>query len=254
MSSNLFGNDTNPGLLVHEWTKNFRGGVKSPSAGVGREGRGACEWAERLCDPTQPSAPLDRTAAHGAEAGRSCLETLAGRRSVRQYADAALPLAQLARLLELCHAQGAGESLPRPLCKLFPLVWNVAGLAAGSYLYDEHGHGLRLVKSCDPLPMIKEFCFQAEFTHAPALILIAGSLSEALELHGERGYRRLLMAAGTLIQRLYLAASYLGLAGCVTGSVVPEQFGRRLGMDGFHAAVLMAFAVGLPETAGGAYD
>lgn len=249
MSSNLFGGDANPGLLVHEWTKNFRDGMIHRPGGA--EGRPGGEWAERLFPATLPAEPLG--AARGSEPsgrGRSGLETLAGRHSVRRYDDAALPRERLARLLELSYAQEGGGR-PRQSCRLFPLVSEVAGLAAGAYLYDEQGHSLRLVRPENPRPLIKEFCFQAEFTHAPVLILLAGSLAESLELHGDRGYRKMLFGAGQMIQRLYLAASYLGLAACVTGSIVPERLGQWLGMDGFDGTVLVAFAAGLPAPASG---
>lgn len=249
MSSNLFVGDANPGLLVHEWTKNFRGGATYRIDSGGRESRPGGEWAERLFPATLASVPLG-AARGGVPRGRSCLETLAGRHSVRQYHDAPLPRERLARLLELSHAQEGGGR-PRQSCRLFPLVSNVAGIAPGAYLYDQQGHGLRQVRPEDPLPLIKEFCFQAEFTRAPVLILLAGSLAESLELHGDRGYRKMLFGAGLMIQRLYLAASYLGLAACVTGSIVPERLGAWLGMDGFDGTVLVAFAVGLPAPAGG---
>jgi SagB-type dehydrogenase family enzyme len=260
MPDSILGRGANPGLLLHEWTKNFRGGqVYEPAAG---ERPGA--WVERLFPASEGEdfAPRGHADAASATASpRSCLETFARRLSVRRYADAPLTRDELARLLSLCHpvegadARGRGGSpkgggllrsglAPVESCKLLPLVVNVEGLGAGAYLYDEGPRRLRLVRAENPLPLIVENFFQAEFTHAPVLVLLVGSLAESLARYGDRGYRLLLMEAGLLIQRLYLAASSLGLAGCITGSLIQPRFNEWLGLDGFNGTALLAFAAG----------
>lgn len=273
MPESILGRDANPGLLLHEWTKNFRGGMVYPhdsrtdGATNAAHATGATDaagaWVERLFrapaareDFAPPETSGD--AADGAGGGRSCLQTFARRLSVRQYAATPLKRDQLARVLALCYPRTSPDEAatdapvgglrrglaPVTSCRLFPLAVNVEGLTSGAYLYDAAPPSLRRVRDEDPRALIEENCFQAEFTHAPALILMVGSLAESLAREGDRGYRSLLMESGLMIQRLYLAAGSLGLVGCVTGSLIQPRFNEWLGMDGFNATTLMAFAVG----------
>src|SRR5215204_142142 len=265
MPESILGRNANPGLLLHEWTKNFRGGQVYELTDDGA--RRAGSWVERLF----PSATGSEDFAPQSETGddvsstsrRTCLETFARRLSVRRYADAPLMRDQLARLLALCYPRDAGAAnasrpaaaatpnsglrrglAPVTSCKLFPLVVNVEGLQSDAYIYDEEPRRLRRLRLGNPLPLIEENCFQAEFTHAPVLVLLVGSLAESLSRYGDRGYRSMLMETGLMIQRLYLAASSLGLAGCVTGSLIQPGFNEWLGIDGFNGTVLLAFAAG----------
>jgi hypothetical protein len=41
-----------------------------------------------------------------------------------------------------------------------------------------------------------------------------------------------------------MAASSLGLAGCITGSFIQPRFNEWLGMDGYNGTMLLAFAAG----------
>ncbi|MDT7779127.1 MAG: hypothetical protein QOC99_1639 [Acidobacteriota bacterium] len=265
MPDSILGREANPGLLLHEWTKNFRGGQVYEFAPPAPDAGPAGAWAERLFPPGSESEDFAATEEDAAVDRRTCLETFARRGSIRQYADAPLGRDHLAQFLSLCYPHVARESRSRaastlnsglqrglgPItsCKLFPLVVNVSGLASGAYIYDERGPSLHALNLESPLPVIKENSFQAEFTHAPVLVLMVGSLAEGLARYGDRGYRSMLLEAGLMIQRLYLAAAYLGLAGCVTGSLIQPRFNEWLGMDGFHSTVLLAFAVGQPVAA-----
>lgn len=253
MVSSLFSSESNPGLLLHEWTKNVRAG-QAPAGQPRREG----SWAERLFAQGLPAEDFAPAQEMPADARQTTLQTFANRQSVRRYAREPLTREQLAQLLALCFPGGAGraghaEAAPGGLqtgapahssCKLVPLVSNVAGLAGGAYFYDERRRQLRRVRQEQS---VREFCYQAEFVDAPVLLLVVGSLAESLALHGDRGYRIMMVEAGAMLQRLYLAASHLNLAGCATGSIVQERLGAWLGMDGYEATVLMGFAVGLPR-------
>lgn len=243
--------EAKPGLLVHEWTRQTRAAVPEAPAAVGEPGA----WA-RAVAAAAPALGLEQPVVPG----RSALETLARRRSVRQYAATPLALAELGGLLALSTpAPGPGPSPhtrlqpwrhQRPDCAVFVLALRVDGLTPGGYLYDAAAHQLLPVRLEHPLPLLQAACFQREFCDAAALLLVAGSLAEQQARHGERGYRALLLDAGVMLQRIYFAVSALGLVGSATGSLVQDQLSAWLGLDGYNGAVLMGFALG--HSAGGA--
>jgi SagB-type dehydrogenase family enzyme len=262
MVSSLFSSESNPGLLLHEWTKNVRDGrvpARPEPAGQQRRER---SWAERLFARALPSEDFAPAQERPADARQTTLQTFANRQSVRRYSKEPLTREQVAQLLSLCFPDGRGRPIhteaaaPHELqtgapantaCKLFPLVSNVTELAGGGYFYDERRRQLKRIRQEPTSSALQEFCFQAEFLHAPVLLLVVGSLAESLALHGDRGYRIMMVEAGAMLQRLYMAASHLNLAGCATGSIVQERLGAWLGLDGYEATVLMGFAVGLPR-------
>lgn len=263
MVSSLFSSESNPGLLLHEWTKNVRDGRalgRPEPAGQHRRER---SWAERLFARALPSEDFAPAQERPADARQTTLQTFANRQSVRRYSKEPLKREQVAQLLSLCFPEGEGRPVyteataaPHGLrpsapanaaCKLLPLVSNVTGLAGGAYYYDERRRQLKQLRQEQTSSALQEFCYQAEFRHAPLLLLVVGSLAESLALHGDRGYRIMMVEAGAMLQRLYMAASHLNLAGCATGSIVQERLGAWLGLDGYEATVLIGFAVGLPQ-------
>jgi SagB-type dehydrogenase family enzyme len=264
MRKNIFHQATpglSPGLLVHEATKSIRDGMVYPT----RPADDAAEpgtWVDRLF-PVASSQPLAPSADPFALDRHSCLETYVQRRSQRTYADQDFTRDDLARLLALAYppevaepgygASGAIDGGLKPWaahvtsCKLFPLVLNMSDLAAGAYAYDERQRQIRPIRPEDPIDLVQARFFQAEFTKAPVIVLLVGSLADCIARHGDRGYRYMLLEAGMMIQHLYLAASYLDLSASVTGSLVHDDFNQWLGLDGYHASVLMAFVAGHPQ-------
>lgn len=250
------------GMVVHEFTKNFEYGrhylqdePDLPRAGDwGADAFGL--GPDHSCVPyaaTADSPPMD-----------GLLDVLYRRRSVRGYASAPLPLQQLGQLLEMAYPSESSAPHYTPAaaphqstsqwnghvtaCRLVLLARNVQGLAPGAYLVDERHRVLRRIGShglSDIDELLHEACFQREFHTAPALFLQFGSIHDALTRYGERGYRYMLFENGVMIQRLYLAAAALSLSACVTGSLVQKQVETWIGADGYTAALLNGFAVGL---------
>ncbi|HVH33959.1 MAG TPA: SagB/ThcOx family dehydrogenase [Tahibacter sp.] len=264
MSDNLFlreGIGGSAGMLVHEATKNFEKGRRfhQPADGVSVAG----SWVRAVYPQAFAETPLSYAADAREAETLSCIDTLFRRRSVRAYAPQPLEFAALARFLALAYpieviapdyeaALQPHQSLSEwnghvTTCRLLLLARDVEGVEPGVYLVDEQVRALRRVNAigADALGrLVRSGCFQEEFHSAPAFFLQVGSIHDALLRYGERGYRYLLLENGVLLQRLYLAASALGLAGCVTGSIIQKEFEQALALDGYLGAALNCFALG----------
>lgn len=250
------------GMVVHEFTKNFEHGrrhLQSEQA-VGRAG----DWGSAAFPLAQDQRPVSYAMDAQGPALDGLLEVLYRRRSVRGYAPGALPMEHLGRLLEMAYppeshdphyvpATAPHQSTGRwnghvTACRLVLLARNVAGLPAAVYLVDERERVLRRIGTQGLAGMdalLADACFQREFHSSPALFLQFGSIHDAITRYGERGYRYMLFENGVMIQRLYLAAAALSLSACVTGSLVQKQVERWVGADGYSAALLNGFAVGM---------
>lgn len=261
--SNFFfrqGVGASAGLWVHEATRNLPGLRQ-----FRREGPAPAPlaWVRDAMPGVEAAAVVSLQDRGTAQAPASMAQVFMRRRSVRSYADEALSLEELAAFLRLSYPQEVTCPDYRPedrphqqlsawnghvtLCRLVLLVQRVQGLAPGAYLVDERQPALRLLRLDEGGAMarlLQEHCFQAEFRSAPVLALQVGSLHDAVQRYGERGYRYMLLEDGVQVQRMYLAATALKLAACVTGSLVQGEFEHWLGLDGYHATVLNAFALG----------
>lgn len=94
-------------------------------------------------------------------------------------------------------------------------VHGVDGLDDGAYLYDAHAHGLHLQRTGDfrmrlqqglSMPTVNLF-------QAPLCLHLIGHRDYHRNTFGYRGYRMQQMEVGTVLQRLLLSASGLGMAG-----------------------------------------
>jgi SagB-type dehydrogenase family enzyme len=263
MSDNIFmreGIGGSAGMLVHEATKNFEKGKRFDMAsdGVPPAGR----WIKSVFPAAFDAEPI-RYGEVAAPVASSCIDTLFRRRSVRVYADRPLSLEALGQFLAMAYP----EEVIRPgyvpvmqphqrltawnshvtQCRLVLLARRVQGVAPGAYLVDERERVLRPINDADLQSidaLLKVGCFQEEFRAAPAFLMQLGSIHDALIRYGERGYRYMLLENGVLLQRMYLAAATLGLASCVTGSIIQKEFERWLGIDGYQAAAVNGFALG----------
>ena len=265
MTENIFtrgGVGGGAGMLVHEATKNFPKGRRFFEAGPLEDA--PAQWIYRIYPQLRADSGyvLPRKARRDL-ATLSGLDTLARRRSIRAYAPGPLAVDVLAAFLTLSYPAEVGEiayaPAPRPhqqlgcwnghvtACRLILLVRNVQGIASGAYVYDERRHTLLCVRAASGAELdalLEASCFQAEFRGAPVLALQVGSVADSVARYGERGYRYMLFEDGVQIQRMYLAASSLGLAACITGSIVQRDFEAWLGLDGYWGSVLNAFALG----------
>lgn len=163
------------------------------------------------------------------EGKRTLVDCIAGRRSVRTYADSPLPLSCLSQLL--WSALGAtGPDMQRatpsaggryPL-HLHVLVRRVSGLAPGIYEYQSDNHSLQLLNSQVAQTKAQEMGIgdQPWLSESAVVIGVAARLQDSIRHfvsqppQGKRGSRYVYMESGALAQNVQLQATDMGLA-CV---------------------------------------
>ncbi len=170
-------------------------------------------------------------------------EVLWQRKSVRQYKDEPLPLADLSFLLWA--AQGvnrpaslvghAGRTAPSagatyPL-QLYVLAGDVEGLQPGVYRYDSNAHALRKTKDGDLRSELASAALgQSMPADAPATIAIAADYERTTGRYGERGIRYVDMEAGHAGQDIYLAAAARDLGTVAVGAFDDQRINKILGI------------------------
>ena len=175
---------------------------------------------------------------------RSVEEVLRHRRSVREYADAALDLAELAQLLWA--AQGitspdgfrttpsAGALYP---LEVFAACDSVEGVAPGIYRYLPAGragrHELARVAPGTHGPRLRELSTTQEFIGLVPLNLIFAARPGAMnEKYGERLAERFIaMELGHAAQNVHLQAEALGLGSVAIGAMDEERVRALLKTD-----------------------
>lgn len=185
------------------------------------------------------SVPAPLSAVDGAA---DLLTVLKRRRSVRFFSEAPIERETVERIL-------AHLDRPQPLAGLSTHVVaeRVTGVERGAYLW-RPGGGWTPVAGTTGAPFeLRSLCYQPHFWSAPALLLFSMPLVATLADEGERGYRQTLMRVGQALERSYLAAAALDVAGCATGSLFQIVMDRWLFGSSAGQTVLMGFALGYPQ-------
>lgn len=168
--------------------------------------------------------------------GTSLEQLLAERRSIRDYPDRALPLAELGQLLwaaqGITHPQGlrtapsAGALYP---LELYVVAGDVEGLAPGIYHYRPDRH--QLVKTGDEdrrAALARAALSQDWVRDAPVVIVFAAVYARTMWKYDKRGRRYVHMETGHAAQNLFLQAGALDLATVVVGAFDDDAVARLL--------------------------
>lgn len=159
--------------------------------------------------------------------GKASLEkTMFERRSVREFKDAPLTLAEIAQLLWAAQgttspagyrtAPSAGALYP---LEIFVLAGKVDGLTPGVYRYGPRNHELTKTGEGDRrADLCATALNQTSVRNAPAAIVIAGVFERTTKKYGERGVRYVYMESGNVSQNISLEAVSLGLGTVVIGA------------------------------------
>lgn len=155
---------------------------------------------------------------------------LHSRRSVREFSDKTLEIAQVSQLLWA--AQGITEPDGRrttpsagalyPL-EIYVVVGRVRGLAAGVYRYDPAGHMLEKRSDQDKRSSLS-------LTEASAVIVIAGVYERTAGKYGSRGKQYVHIEAGSAAENIYLQAVSLGLGTVYMGAFEDKSVQRNLNL------------------------
>ncbi|MBC7237377.1 MAG: SagB/ThcOx family dehydrogenase [Chloroflexi bacterium] len=165
-------------------------------------------------------------------------EALSARRSIRDYADDPLSLAELAQLLWAAQgitdprgyrtAPSAGATYP---LELYVVVGRVEGLAAGIYHYLPDGHALARVASGDRRAALAGVALgQSWIEEAPVDLVLAAVYERTMQRYGARGRQYVHMEAGHAAQNVYLQAVTLNLGTVVVGAFHDEGVRDVLGL------------------------
>ena len=155
------------------------------------------------------------------------------RRSSRNFIAEAMPISSFGRLLKVLSATCSGEKTPcfQGICIGF-LTRAVESLRDGFYLMDEKGKGLDLVRPGAFTAPMSQICVdQGWMAKASVHVVFMTNMKVLEQAWGPRGYRYAMMTAGRLGERLYLAASALGLGCCGVGAFYDGEACDLLGLN-----------------------
>ncbi len=183
------------------------------------------------------------------DAGLTYPEAVFRRRSSRNFVAKTLPISHLGALLKVVSAMDCGGLDPYfpSICNGF-LAGNIESLEDGFYLMDDMTKGLGLVKSGAFINVMSHICLDQEWMASASLhFLFMANITSLERSWGPRGYRYAMMTAGLMGERLYLAASALGLGCCGIGAFYDGEASMLLGLNA-SSRVLYVVALGITKT------
>lgn len=185
------------------------------------------------------------------ETGRPLQEVLRERTAIRFFDPSPIELDDLATVLAAAIAGDQAdwqEQRERGLhVNVKVIAWRVNGLECPHvYKYDVGAHSLIPVGAVPAGEEAEMLVLQREFSWAPALIVVTGSLGAALDYYGSHGYRHMLVRGGSAGYRAWLAALSLGYTGSVFAGLLPRPLTEYAKVDGYKESQLFAFCFGRP--------
>ena len=153
-------------------------------------------------------------------------EALLKRRSVREYTNKPLTLAEVSQLLwaaqgitdpiGLRTAPSAGALYP---LEAYVIAANIEDLPSGIYKYKPQGHMLIMVAQGDKRAAVARFCFgQGWIADSSAIILFSAVYERTTKKYGDRGMTYVHMEIGHAAQNVSLQAVSLNLGTVVIGA------------------------------------
>ena len=191
----------------------------------------AADLAAGLPSPAPAVTTVLPPPAHSSEV--SLEEALSGRRSVREYGDQPLTIAELGQLLWA--AQGiTGERGFRTAPSagaLYPLEIYLAS-AEGVFHYEPQQHRLALMSQGDARPALYQAALQQEpVLRAPTVFILTAVYARTAQKYGpERSPRYAHLEAGHAAQNLLLQATALELGAVPIGAFSDNDVGKALGL------------------------
>ena len=191
-----------------------------------------------------PGAPKQRVRT---PPGKSAVETLRpemsvedsirNRRSAGRFEDHTMQRDALEWILDA--AVGHPAPVPAGELELLLAVHRVAAVDPGLYRYEPDEARLVLLRKADLRRRLVRTCLGQDKAGSCAVAFFGvGHLRRATETLGDRMYRDLLIEAGGIGQRIYLAAEAAGLAARNLAAFRDDGLNRLLDLDGGEHAVL----------------
>lgn len=173
------------------------------------------------------------------DSNTSVEQALLIRRSVREYKDEPLTLAEVSQLLwaaqgiteprrGLRTAPSAGATYP---LEVYVVVGNVNNLSQGVYKYKPHEHELVKVVEGDKRAELYDAAFRQRWVKEGAIVIVFSAVYERTTgRYGDRGIRYVHMEVGHAGQNVYLQAVSLNLGTVVVGAFRDDAVKRILNM------------------------
>ena len=128
------------------------------------------------------------------------------------------------------------------------LTNGVESFEDGFYMMNEKAKSVGFVKSGAFTESLSHICLNQEWmANASFHFLFMTNMASLEKSWGPRGYRYAMMAAGMLGERLYLAASALGLGCCGIGAFYDGEASRLLGLNA-RSRVLYIISLGIVKS------
>jgi SagB-type dehydrogenase family enzyme len=190
-----------------------------------------------------------------AQGGMSLFEALAQRRSIRDFCEAPLALAELSQLvwctqgttlrmgdIRFRTAPSAGGLYP---IETYLVANRVEELAAGVYHVDVQHEELEQIAEGDYSAAIAMASLNQYMAQKAAVVFVWTAVTPRSKWkYRERAFRYIYMDAGHIGQNLYLAATAMGLGCCTIGAFYDEEVNEILGIDGSEEMAIYLGAVG----------
>lgn len=187
-------------------------------------------------------------------AGEQSLETVLGkRRSVREYSDAPLSLAEVSQLLWAAQgvtASDGGRTAPSagalyPL-ELYVVAGNVASLDAGVYHYRPQGHTLTRHSEGDMRSALAKAALRQDCVRDGAAVLVFAAVYARTERkYSDRAPRYVHIEVGHAAENACLQAAALGLGAVTVGAFDDDAVHQTLRLP-VQERVLYLMPVGKP--------
>jgi len=160
-------------------------------------------------------------------------EAVFRRRSRRNFTGKPMPLSSFYSILSVLSAKENFTQTPygSSFCIGF-LAGQVESVDSGLYLLDRERGDIGLVRPGHFLNQMSHICLDQGWLAGAALHFLFMTNMEVLDrTWGARGYRYAMMMAGGMGERLYLAASALGLGCCGIGAFYDRETSELLGLN-----------------------
>jgi len=169
--------------------------------------------------------------------GSTSLERLlAQRRSVRDYENTTVDLAEIGQLLWAAQgitdsrgfrtAPSAGALYP---LELYVVAGRIEGLAKGVYHYDPKRHQLMQTSDDDLQDALTEVALSQDcIENASAVIVFTADYERTTNKYGKRGIRYVHIEVGHAAENLFLQTEALGLATVVVGAFKDGEVAKVL--------------------------
>ena len=207
--------------------------------------RGGLDWANQPVSFKEYPASLRRFTLlpPALQGGKSIWETIAGRRSFREFSSQPITFAELSQLIWATQgitsrASGFAFRTVPSAGALFPIetyliVNRVEGIPPGVYHYSAEGREVALLKEGQFGSDLCRGGLGQEMLEEGACVFVwTAVVQRSRWKYRERAFRYIYIDAGHIGQNLYLAAAAMGLGCCSVGAFYDEEVDRLVGVDG----------------------